>query len=87
MGFVDETGNISDGFTTNAVDWADAWHNKNYDLSFLDGSANSVKTVMELSSSLVADLSNGQAVHFRQLRNNPDHVRLLKFMDYKITGQ
>ena len=56
MGFVDEAGNVTNGFVKPRSDWVGGWHDESYNVSFIDGHVQNVKLQMSVSWAVVQQM-------------------------------
>lgn len=81
MGFVDEAGNVLNGFIRPNADWVGGWHQEAYNISFLDGHVSRINLQSKQSWIVVQDMISSGNRDFSSLGgSNPDRIKLLNFM-------
>jgi len=81
MGFVDEAGNVQNGFIRGNADWVGGWHLEAYNISFLDGHAKLIYLTQSVSWAAVQEMIETGHRDFGSVitNGNPDNIRRKDF--------
>lgn len=81
MGFVDEAGNVQNGFIRSNADWVGGWHLEAYNISFLDGHAKHIHLSQSVSWAATQEMIATGNRNFAAIISdgNPDNVRRKQF--------